>query len=124
MQPYNRADVYRLIAEILKNIASNSSEKLTEFGITQPIHGEIIDELESSGESIENLCPPPYSIAFEADSTGRVPLDIYETEPFPQAWRVSCQLWSGDRKTDLTLIADLPEARDGPSIIFRLLETQ
>ena len=97
---------------------------LSDFGITPAIDEEIQEELERSGENVENLTLPPYAIAFQADRTGRIPLYSYETEADPQSRRIACQLWCEGLKTDLTLIADYSERQGEASLIFRLLETQ
>lgn len=116
--------IYRLTADLLMAIQNGEMLALSDFGITPAIDEEIQEELERSGENVENLTLPPYAIAFQADRTGRIPLYSYETEADPQSRRVACQLWSEGLKTDLTLIADYSERQGEASLIFRLLETQ
>ncbi|MCL6408575.1 hypothetical protein EXT70_23470, partial [Dickeya dadantii] len=78
----------------------------------------------SVGETIAELTLPPYDMAFTPDRTGRIPLCSYAVDATPQRKRVECQLWSGEKKTALTLIADYSDKQGKAPLVFRLLETQ
>ncbi|WP_268561640.1 hypothetical protein [Pseudomonas protegens] len=124
MQSFDRDEIYRLIAALLKAIQNGERPALSAFAVSPAIHEEIIEELEYSGEVVANLTLPPYHLAFKPDSCGRIPLDVYPTEAGPQSRRVACQLWSAGQRTDLTLMADYSEKQDAAALTFRLLETQ
>lgn len=124
MQSFDRDEIYRLIAALLKAIQNGERPALSAFAVSPAIHEEIIEELEYSGEQVTNLTVPPYHLAFKPDSSGRVPLDVYPTEDDPQSRRVACQLWSAGQRTDLTLMADYSEKQEAAALTFKLLETQ
>jgi hypothetical protein len=124
MQAAYWKETYRLMQELLRGIQHESAQDLEKFGISSEIYVEIKDELARSGELISHLALPPYDLAFVADATGRIPFDIFDTGFGSESFRVACQLWSHEKKTDLTLIADLSLMLDEPHLAFILLETQ
>ena len=124
MKLFNRDEAYKLTDDLLSAIKNRGQGTLEAFGITPAIYDEIFEELERSGEIVANLTPPPYSVAFKPDVTGRIPFACYETEADTHTYRIACQLWAGGIKTDLTLIADYTEEQGTPALAFRLLETQ
>ncbi|AIA70233.1 hypothetical protein [Pectobacterium atrosepticum] len=120
----DRDEIYRLVGELLHGIQHGDTDALVDFGVNPAIYEEILEELDSVGETIAELTLPPYDMAFTPDRTGRIPLCSYVMDASPQRKRVECQLWSGEKKTELTLIADYPEKPGKASLVFRLLETQ
>ncbi|MCL6349666.1 hypothetical protein [Pectobacterium polaris] len=120
----DREEMYRLAGALLKSIQHGDPATLLDFGVSPAIYEEILEELDSAGENLTDLAIPPYDVAFTPDKTGRIPLCSYATDAEPQRKRVECQLWSGERKTDLTLIADYSDKQGKTPLIFRLLETQ
>ncbi|NBF04175.1 hypothetical protein GV819_17985 [Pseudomonas sp. Fl5BN2] len=124
MQSFDHDATYRLTAALLKAIQNGERLALSACAVSPAIYAEIIEELEYSGQKVTELTVPPYHLAFKPDGSGRVPLDIYQTEADPQSRRVACQLWSAGVKTDLTLIADYSENHGQAALRFRLLETQ
>ncbi|RQR49955.1 hypothetical protein DIE19_31030 [Burkholderia sp. Bp9126] len=124
MQVFDRDEAYRLMGDLLKGIHGGVMEDLSKFGVTHDIFEEIEDELKRSGEDVEKLTLPPPNLAFVPDKTGRIPFDIFETDANSKSRRVACQLWSGDERAELTLVADLTIEQGEMSLVFRLLETQ
>lgn len=122
--PFDRDELYRLAANLLRALQDGDSAGLSAFGISPAIHEEIIEELEHSGEQLAHLTLAPHESASQADRTGRVALDIYPLLADPHTMRMACQLWSKGRKTELTLIADCTEQHRQAALTFRLLETQ
>ncbi|GKW12263.1 MULTISPECIES: hypothetical protein [Pectobacterium] len=120
----DKDEVYRLVSELLRGIQHGDPVTLVNFGVSPAIYEEMIEELESAGENMAELAVPPYDVAFTPDKTGRIPLYSYAMDASPQQKRIECQLWSGEKKTDLTLIADYPDKQGKAPLIFRLLETQ
>ncbi|KHN52599.1 hypothetical protein [Pectobacterium fontis] len=120
----NRDNIYRLVGELLRGIQHGDPEVLLNFGVSPAIYEEILEELDSSGENVADLTLPPYDIAFTPDQTGRIPLCSDDIDADAPQKRVECLLWSGKRKTDLTLIADYADKQGKTPLIFRLLETQ
>lgn len=121
----DKNEIHRLVGELLKAIQDGEPDSLLSFGVNPAIYEEVIEELDRSGENISDLTIPPYETAFTPDLTGRIPLDGYELDSFPQTTRIACQLWTGKEKTDLTLISDYSKKQEGgASLTFRLLETQ
>ncbi|MEQ9912658.1 hypothetical protein [Pectobacterium polaris] len=120
----DREEMYRLAGDLLRGIQHGDPATLLDFGMSPAIYEEILEELDSAGENLADLTIPPYDVAFNPDKTGRIPLCSYATDAKPQRKRVECQLWSGERKTDLTLIADYSDKQGKSPLIFRLLETQ
>ncbi|KML68618.1 hypothetical protein [Pectobacterium peruviense] len=120
----DRDEIYRLVGELLRSIQDGDPTALVDFGVSPAIYEEILEELDSVGENMAELTLPPYNIAFTPDRTGRIPLCSYAMDASPQRKRVECQLWSREKKTELTLIADYPEKPGKTSLLFRLLETQ
>jgi len=112
------------MGDLLKGIQRGLTDELIQFGITQDMFEEIEDELQSSGEAVEDLSLPPRDLAFISDRTGRIPLDIFETDADPESRLIACQLWADGKKTDLTLLADLSMNQGTMFLVFRLLETQ
>ncbi|MEI7144916.1 hypothetical protein WCT84_15125 [Pectobacterium brasiliense] len=117
-------EMYRLVGELLRSIQHGDPAILVDFGVSPAIYEEILEELDSVGENLAELTIPPYDIAFTPDRTGRTPLCSYVMDAAPQQKRIECQLWSGERKTEMTLIADYPDNQKKASLVFRLLETQ
>ncbi|MBN3055604.1 hypothetical protein H5A33_13415 [Pectobacterium brasiliense] len=117
-------EMYRLVSELLRSIQHGDPAILVDFGVSPAIYEEILEELDSVGENLAELTLPPYDIAFTPDRTGRIPLCSYVMDAAPQQKRIECQLWSGDKKTELTLIADYPDNQKKAPLVFRLLETQ
>ncbi|MEQ6967491.1 hypothetical protein [Pectobacterium polaris] len=120
----DREEIYRLAGDLLRGIQHGDPAALVDFGVSHAIYEEILEELDSAGENLADLTIPPYDVAFTPDKTGRIPLYSYAMNAEPQRKRVECQLWSGERKTDLTLIADYSDKQGKTPLIFRLLETQ
>ncbi|MEI7250334.1 hypothetical protein [Pectobacterium versatile] len=120
----DRDEIYRLASDLLKGIQHSDPAVLLNFGVSTAIYEEILEELDSAGESVANLTLPPFEVAFTPDKTGRIPLYRYDIDADAPRKRVECQLWSGERKTDLTLIADYSDEQGKAPLIFRLLETQ
>ncbi|ASY78649.1 hypothetical protein BJK05_00960 [Pectobacterium polaris] len=120
----DKEEVYRLVGTLLKGIQYGDPAALVDFGVSPAIYKEILEELDSAGENLADLTIPPYDVAFTPDKTCRIPLYSYAMNAEPQRKRVECQLWSGERKTDLTLIADYSDKQGKNPLIFRLLETQ
>ncbi|MEI7408624.1 MULTISPECIES: hypothetical protein [Pectobacterium] len=117
-------EMYQLVGGLLHGIQHGDPVILLGFGVSPAIYEEILEELDSAGENLLELTTPPYDLAFTPDKTGRIPLCSYAIDAAPQRKRVECQLWSGEKKTELTLIADYPEKQGKASLIFQLLETQ
>ncbi|GKW30950.1 hypothetical protein AB6D34_19955 [Pectobacterium brasiliense] len=117
-------EMYRLVGELLRSIQHGDPAILVDFGVSPAIYEEILEELDSVAENLAELTLPPYDVAFTPDRTGRTPLCSYAMDADPQRKRVECQLWSGEKKTDLTLIVDYPEKPGKAPLVFRLLETQ
>lgn len=124
MQSFDRYEAYRLMGDLLKGIRGGVMEDLAKFGVTQDIFGEVEEELKRSGEDVEKLILPPLNLAFVPDNVGRIPFDVFETDVNSKLRRIACQLWSGDEKAELTLVADLSIEKGEMSFAFRLLETQ
>ncbi|BCT34342.1 hypothetical protein ABE458_23165 [Pseudomonas protegens] len=122
MQEFDRKEIYRLAAALLRAIENAQPTVLAAFGVSPAIYAEILEELDSSGEQAVDLALAPYDRAFQPDRSGRVALDLYPLDTEPSVMRVACQLWSKGRKTDLTLIADYVQGAG--ALTFRLLETQ
>ncbi|MDE8754885.1 hypothetical protein PZA22_10290 [Pectobacterium polaris] len=120
----DKEEMYRLVGTLLKGIQYGDPAALVNFGVSPAIYKEILEELDSAGENLADLAIPPYDVAFTPDKTGRIPLYSYAMNAEPQRKRVECQLWTGERKTDLTLIADYSDKQGKTPLIFRLLETQ
>ncbi|MDX6913877.1 hypothetical protein R9X49_01970 [Pectobacterium carotovorum] len=120
----DRDDIYRLAGDLLRGIQDGDPVTLLDFGVSLAIYEEIIEELDNAGENLADLAIPPQDVAFTPDRTGRMPLCSYAMDDTPQRKRVECQLWSGKRKTELTLIADYSDKQGKTPLIFRLLETQ
>ncbi|WP_323610062.1 hypothetical protein [Pectobacterium versatile] len=122
----DRDEIYRLAGDLLRDIQHSDPAALLDFGMSPAIYEEILEELDSAGESVADLTLPPFDVAFTHDKTGRIPLYRYDIDADADAprKRVECQLWSGERKTDLTLIADYSDEQGKTPLIFRLLETQ
>ncbi|ATY90059.1 hypothetical protein ECA1277 [Pectobacterium atrosepticum SCRI1043] len=120
----DRDEIYRLVDELLRSIQHGDPAALVDFGVNPAIYEEILEELGSVGETIAELTLPPYDMAFTPDRTGRIPLCSYAVDATPQRKRVECQLWSGEKKTALTLIADYSDKQGKAPLVFRLLETQ
>lgn len=120
----DRDEIYRLAGDLLRGIQHSDPAALLDFGMSPAIYEEILEELDSAGESVADLTLPPFDVAFTPDKTGRIPLNSYAMNAEPQRKRVECHLWSGERKTDLTLIADYSDEQGKTPLIFRLLETQ
>ncbi|MBD0846262.1 hypothetical protein WCT78_01870 [Pectobacterium versatile] len=122
----DRDEIYRLAGDLLRGIQHSDPAALLDFGVSTAIYEEILEELDSMGESVADLTLPPFDVAFTHDKTGRIPLYRYDIDADADAprKRVECQLWSGERKTDLTLIADYSDEQGKTPLIFRLLETQ
>ncbi|QSD21649.1 hypothetical protein H5A38_15145 [Pectobacterium brasiliense] len=99
-------EMYRLVGELLRSIQHGDPAILVDFGVSPAIYEEILEELNSAGKNLAELTMPPYDIAFTPDRTGRTPLCSYVMDAAPQQKRIECQLWSGERKTEMTLIAD------------------
>lgn len=121
---HDRDNIYRLVSELLRGIQRRDPAVLLDFGVSPAIYDEILEELDNAGESVADLALPPYNVAFTSDKTGRTPLSSYDIDADAPRKRVECQLWSGERKTDLTLIADYSDEQGKTPLIFRLLETQ
>ncbi|MCL9656872.1 hypothetical protein L2088_19390 [Pseudomonas protegens] len=122
MQEFDRKEIYRLAAALLRAIENAQPTVLGAFGVSPAIYAEILEELDSSGEQAVDLALAPYDRAFQPDRSGRVALDLFPPDTEPSVMRVACQLWSKGRKTDLTLIADYVQGAG--ALTFRLLETQ
>ncbi|MFS2301673.1 hypothetical protein WBW39_06130 [Pectobacterium versatile] len=120
----DRDEIYRLAGDLLRGIQHSDPSALLDFGVSTAIYEEILEELDSMGESVADLTLPPFDVAFTHDKTGRIPLYRYDIDADAPRKRVECQLWSGERKTDLTLIADYSDEQGKTPLIFRLLETQ
>ncbi|POE03151.1 hypothetical protein [Pectobacterium odoriferum] len=120
----DRDEIYRLASDLLRGIQRSDPAALLDFGVSPAIYEEILEELDSAGESVADLTLPPFDVAFTPDKTGRIPLYRYDIDADAPRKRVECQLWSGERKTDLTLIADYSDEQGKTPLIFRLLETQ
>ncbi|MDY4375932.1 hypothetical protein [Pectobacterium carotovorum] len=120
----DRDEIYRLAGDLLRGIQHSDPAALLDFGVSPAIYEEILEELDSAGESVTDLTLPPFDVAFTPDKTGRIPLYRYDIDADAPRKRVECQLWSGERKTDLTLIADYSDEQGKTPLIFRLLETQ
>ncbi|GKW36084.1 hypothetical protein [Pectobacterium carotovorum] len=120
----DRDEIYRLAGDLLGGIQHSDPAALLNFGVSPAIYEEILEELDSSGEPVADLTLPPFDVAFTPDKTGRIPLYRYDIDADAPRKRVECQLWSGERKTDLTLIADYSDEQGKAPLIFRLLETQ
>ncbi|WP_323663511.1 hypothetical protein [Pectobacterium carotovorum] len=120
----DRDEIYRLAGDLLGGIQHSDPAALLNFGVSPAIYEEILEELDSAGESVTYLTLPPFDVAFTPDKTGRIPLYRYDIDADAPRKRVECQLWSGERKTDLTLIADYSDEQGKAPLIFRLLETQ
>ncbi|RJL47539.1 hypothetical protein D5078_05570 [Pectobacterium carotovorum] len=120
----DRDKIYRLAGDLLRGIQHSDPAALLDFGVSTAIYEEILEELDSAGESVTDLTLPPFDIAFTPDKTGRIPLYRYDIDADAPQKRIECQLWSGERKTDLTLIADYSDEQGKTPLIFRLLETQ
>ncbi|MEQ9880541.1 hypothetical protein ABRP92_21495 [Pectobacterium aroidearum] len=120
----DRHEMYQLVDELLSGIQHGDPTALLDFGVSPAIYEEILEELDSAGENLVELTMPPYDIAFTPDRTGRTPLCSYAMDAAPQQKRIECQLWCGERKTDLILIADSPDNQKKGPLVFRLLETQ
>ncbi|GKW23405.1 hypothetical protein R0L47_01975 [Pectobacterium polonicum] len=120
----DKNEIYRLVSELLRGIQHGDPATLVNFGVSPAIYEEIIEELDSAGENMAELTVPSYDVAFTPDKTGRIPLYCYAMDTIPQQIRIECQLWSGKKKTELTLIADYPDKQGKAPLIFRLLETQ
>lgn len=120
----DRDNLYRLMGDLLRGIQHSDPDVLLDFGVSPAIYDEILEELDNAGENLADLTLPPYDVAFTPDRTGRTPLCSYAMDDTPQRKRVECQLWSGERKTDLALIADYSDKQGKTPLIFRLLETQ
>ncbi|MBN3238053.1 hypothetical protein [Pectobacterium versatile] len=120
----DRDEIYRLAGDLLRGIQHSDPAALLDFGVSTAIYEEILEELDSMGESVADLTLPPFDVAFTHDKTGRIPLYRYDIDADAPRKRVECQLWSGERKTDLTLIADYSDEQGKTPLIFRLLETQ
>ncbi|MBQ4765615.1 hypothetical protein F9U42_00535 [Pectobacterium versatile] len=120
----DRDEIYRLAGDLLRGIQHSEPAALLDFGASRAIYEEILEELDSAGESVADLTLPPFGVAFTPDKTGRIPLYRYDIDADAPRKRVECQLWSGERKTDLTLIADYSDEQGKTPLIFRLLETQ
>ncbi|MGQ5289027.1 hypothetical protein ACULN0_06650 [Pectobacterium actinidiae] len=120
----DRDEIYRLAGDLLRGIQHNDPAVRLDFGVSTAIYEEILEELDSTGESVADLTLPPYDVAFISDKTGRIPLYSYDIDADAPRKRLECQLWSGKRKTDLTLIADYSDEQGKTPLIFRLLETQ
>ncbi|MGC5703357.1 hypothetical protein J4P02_24470 [Pseudomonas sp. NFXW11] len=122
MHTDNRAQIYRLMGDLLMAIQGGALPALAQYGISPAIYQEILEELDDSGQALAELALPPLERAFSADRTGRVAFDCYPTAN--GSTRVACQLWSAGRPGELTLLADYPQSQDGPLLLFRLLEVQ
>ncbi|MFJ5492949.1 hypothetical protein ACIPT9_16870 [Pectobacterium carotovorum] len=120
----DRDEIYRLAGDLLGGIQHSDPAALLNFGVSPSIYEEILEELDSAGESVTDLTLPPFDVAFTPDKTGRIPLYRYDIDADAPRKRVECQLWSGERRTDLTLIADYSDEQGKTPLIFRLLETQ
>ncbi|GKV90751.1 hypothetical protein [Pectobacterium carotovorum] len=120
----DRDEIYRLASDLLRGIQHSDPTALLNFGVSTAIYEEILEELDSAGESVANLTLPPFEVAFTPDKTGRIPLYRYDIDADAPRKRVECQLWSGERRTDLTLIADYSDEQGKAPLVFRLLETQ
>ncbi|GKW02808.1 hypothetical protein EO763_06585 [Pectobacterium odoriferum] len=120
----DRDEIYRLASDLLRGIQRSDPAALLDFGVSPAIYEEILEELDSAGESVADLTLPPFDVAFTPDKTGRIPLYRYDIDADAPRKRVECQLWSGERKTDLTLIADYSDEQGKTPLTFRLLETQ
>ncbi|KHT36554.1 hypothetical protein [Pectobacterium carotovorum] len=120
----DRDEIYRLASDLLRGIQHSDPTALLNFGVSTAIYEEILEELDSAGESVTDLTLPPFDIAFTPDKTGRIPLYRYDIDADAPRKRVECQLWSGERRTDLTLIADYSDEQGKAPLVFRLLETQ
>ncbi|KHT19648.1 hypothetical protein [Pectobacterium carotovorum] len=120
----DRDEIYRLAGDLLRGIQHSDPTALLNFGVSTAIYEEILEELDSAGESVTDLTLPPFDIAFTPDKTGRIPLYRYDIDADAPRKRVECQLWSGERRTDLTLIADYSDEQGKAPLVFRLLETQ
>ncbi|MCO4314766.1 hypothetical protein [Pectobacterium versatile] len=120
----DRDEIYQLAGDLLRGIQHSDPAALLNFGVSTAIYEEILEELDSAGESVADLTLPPFDVAFIPDKTGRIPLYRYDIDADAPRKRVECQLWSGERKTDLTLIADYSDEQGKTPLIFRLLETQ
>ncbi|MCA6971134.1 hypothetical protein LF935_15950 [Pectobacterium carotovorum] len=120
----DRDEIYRLVGDLLRSIQHSDPAALLNFGVSPAIYEEILEELDSAGESVADLTLPPFDVAFTPDKTGRIPLYRYDIDADAPRKRVECQLWSGERKTDLTLIADYSDEQGKTPLIFLLLETQ
>ncbi|GKX46331.1 hypothetical protein [Pectobacterium carotovorum] len=120
----DRDEIYRLAGDLLRGIQHSDPAALLDFGVSTAIYEEILEELDSAGESVANLTLPPFEVAFTPDKTGRIPLYRYDIDADAPRKRVECQLWSGERRTDLTLIADYSDEQGKAPLVFRLLETQ
>ncbi|PUA41624.1 hypothetical protein C5U62_31325 [Pseudomonas protegens] len=121
---FDRDELYRLAAGLLRALQDGDPAGLSAFGVSRAMYEEITEELEHSGEQLAHLSMPPCEIAGQADRTGRVALDIYPLHTDPHTLRMACQLWSKGQKTELTLIADYREQQRQAALTFRLLETQ
>ncbi|XYQ56214.1 hypothetical protein ACS91J_07440 [Pectobacterium carotovorum] len=120
----DRDEIYRLAGDLLRGIQHSDPAALLDFGVSPAIYEEILEELDSAGESVADLTLPPFDVAFTPDKTDRIPLYRYDIDADAPRKRVECQLWSGERRTDLTLIADYSDEQGKTPLIFRLLETQ
>ncbi|MEI7234401.1 hypothetical protein WCT82_11610 [Pectobacterium carotovorum] len=120
----DRDEIYRLASDLLRGIQHSDPTALLNFGVSTAIYEEILEELDSAGESVANLTLPPFEVAFTPDKTGRIPLYRYDIDADAPRKRVECQLWSGERRTDLALIADYSDEQGKAPLVFRLLETQ
>lgn len=124
MKQISNDNLYKFTGELVWAMFAGSSSEKKRFGITSPIHEEMLEELVRSGEQLDKLGLPRYEQAFIPDTMDRMPIDLFEVDTPRHNWRVSCQLWAKGVKSDLTLTADLVDSANKPSLIFRLSESQ
>lgn len=130
MNDHEKNIAYDLVSTLLQAINRKDMNILkVNFQISAAMLEEIEEELDRYSDDHIELAPPPRSIAFVEGSGGREPFALFdrdgEADDDAKVWGIECQLWNGEEKTELTLLADVKKfAADEFRLQYRLIEVQ